>query len=90
MWMACRSSSTTNVEKEAVEKVTLSDVAAAIKKLEPIEQQVVMMRFGFIDGTPMTLEQCAKETGYSAEGCRRIQASAIRKLQADYKERGKF
>lgn len=90
MQVGDRISSTANVEKEAMEKVTLADVTVAIKKLKPIEQQVVMMRFGFIDGIPMTLEQCAKETGYSTEGCRQIQASAIRKLQADYKERGKL
>jgi len=78
-----------SVEDEAVKKITLLDVADAIKKLKPIEQIVIMMRFGFIDGKPITLEQCAKETGYSSEGCRHIQESAIRKLQADYKDKKK-
>ena len=50
------------------------------------EQQVIMMRFGFVGGSPMTLEQCAEETGYSIEGCRQVQETAIRKLQADYRE----
>lgn len=78
--------SNVNVEDEAVRKITLMDIAEAVKKLKPIEQQVVMMRFGFMGGSPMTLEQCAKETGYSAEGCRQVQETAIRKLQADYRK----
>lgn len=73
-----------SVEDEAVEKITLNDVAAAIRKLKPIEQKVIMMRFGFIGGRPMTLEECARETGYSLEGCRHIQQAAVRKLQEDY------
>ncbi len=82
-------SSTSRMEDEAVEKITLKDVTKAIKKLKPIEQKVILMRFGFIDGEPMTLEQCAREIGYSIEGCRQIQESAIQKLQADYKDRKK-
>lgn len=78
--------SNVNVEDEAVRKITLMDVAEAVKKLKPIEQQVIMMRFGFVGGSPMTLEQCAKETGYSVEGCRQVQETAIRKLQANYRE----
>ncbi len=73
-----------NAEDEAVEKITLKDVAKAMKKLKPVEQKVIMMRFGFMNGEPMTLEQCARETGYSIEGCRHIQETAIQKLQADY------
>ncbi len=78
--------SNVNVEDEAVRKITLMDIAEAVKKLKPIEQQIIMMRFGFVDGSPMTLEQCAEETGYSIEGCRQVQETAIRKLQADYRE----
>ena len=78
--------SNVNVEDEAVRKITLMDIAEAVKKLKPIEQQVIMMRFGFVGGSPMTLEQCAEETGYSIEGCRQVQETAIRKLQADYRE----
>ena len=73
-----------SIEDEAVNNVTLLDVAEAIRKLEPLEQKIIMMRFGFIDGKPMTFEQCAKETGYSAESCRRFSEAAIKKLQADY------
>lgn len=76
--------SSVSVEDNALTKITLMDIAESIKKLRPIEQQVIMMRFGFINGTPMTLEECAKETGYTAEGCRYVQETAIRKLQADY------
>lgn len=78
--------SNVNVEDEAVRKITLMDVAEAVKKLKPIEQQVIMMRFGFVGGSPMTLEQCSEKTGYSVEGCRQVQETAIRKLQADYKK----
>lgn len=76
--------SNVSVEDNALTKMTLMDIAESIKKLRPVEQQVIMMRFGFINGTPMTLEECAKETGYTAEGCRYVQETAIRKLQADY------
>lgn len=81
--------SNASVEDRVLTKVTLMDVAESIKKLRPIEQQVIMMRFGFVGGTPMTLEECAKETGYTAEGCRQVQETAIRKLQADYLEKQK-
>lgn len=76
-----------SVEDEVVKKITLMDVMDAIKKLKPIEQQIIRMRFGFIDGKPMTLEQCAEATGYTASGCRNIQESAIQKLQADYRDK---
>lgn len=82
-------SSGASVEDEAVSRATLIDVAAAIRKLKPIEQQVVMMRFGFVGGKPMTLEQCAEATGYTAEGCRKIQKAAISKLKADFREKKK-
>ncbi len=78
-----------NIEDEAVRKITLMDVAEAIKKLGSIEQKIIMMRFGFIDGETMTFEQCAKATGYSPESCRRINKGAIKKLQADYMEKKK-
>jgi len=73
-----------SIEDKAVENLTLLDVAKAIKKLKPIEQKIIMMRFGFIDGKPMTFAQCAKETGHSEENCRWISEEAIKKLQADY------
>ncbi len=73
-----------DVEEEAVKRVSLSDIMSAVKKLEPFEQRVIMLRFGFVGGEPMSLRQCAKELGCSDETVRRTANAAIQKLQHDY------
>lgn len=73
-----------NVEDEVVKRLTLKQVTAAIRKLKPFEQKVIALRFGFVGGEPLTLQQCAKKLDCSDERIRRALTSAIRKLQDDY------
>lgn len=73
-----------DVEDEAVRRVTLAEIMAAIKKLKPNEQKVIMLKFGFVGGEPMSMEQCSKKLGCSEETARRNLKAAIRKLQAVY------
>lgn len=76
--------SAVSVEEEVVRRITLRQVTAAIRKLKPFEQKVIALRFGFVGGEPLTLQQCAKKLDCSDESIRRALASAIRKLQDDY------
>lgn len=52
-----------------------------IEKLQPREQAVVKMRFGFNDGKSHTLEEVGAAYGVTRERVRQIQDKALRKLR---------
>ena len=63
----------------------ISDLQETLKKaiytLKPREILVVLMRYGFLAGKPMTLEDTGKEFGLTRERIRQIEAKALRKLR---------
>jgi RNA polymerase sigma factor (sigma-70 family) len=59
----------------------LNQVAAALAELEPIEQEVVRIRFAFGDEERDTLANLGKRFNVSAEAMRRIEMSALAKLR---------
>lgn len=53
----------------------------AMDELKPREKTVLMKRFGFDDGNPMTLEQIGEEFGVTRERIRQIEAKALKNLR---------
>ncbi len=49
-------------------------------QLTPREQRVLQLRFGLIDGHPLTLEEVGKKFGVARERIRQIEAKALQKL----------
>ena len=52
-----------------------------LKTLTPREEQVLKLRFGFVDGKARTLEEVGKEFEVTRERIRQIEAKALRKLR---------
>ena len=51
------------------------------------EKEILMYRFGFVDGTCWTLENIAKKYGLTRERIRQVETKAIRRLRRDSKIR---
>jgi RNA polymerase sigma factor (sigma-70 family) len=53
-----------------------------LKQLSVSEKKVVEMRFGLVDGDPMTLDSIGKDFGITRERVRQIETQALNKLRA--------
>ena len=70
------------------ERVTGATVRAILQAaLTEREQRVIERRFGFGGDEPQTLEQVGREFGVTRERIRQIQAKALRKIQANGRDR---
>ena len=56
-------------------------MASVLRKLNPREESIIRMRFGFEDGTPRTLEEVGQVFSVTRERIRQIEAKALRKLR---------
>ncbi|MDP6619970.1 MAG: sigma-70 family RNA polymerase sigma factor, partial [Nitrospinota bacterium] len=70
-----------SIEEGLVRRSLSREVAALLKELNPREQEILRMRFGF-EGDPMTLEEIGKKIGLSRERIRQIETKAKRRLRA--------
>ncbi len=57
------------------------NVASMLKYLNPREERIIRMRFGFEDGNPRTLEEVGEAFDVTRERIRQIEAKALRKLR---------
>ena len=57
------------------------NVACLLKHLNPREERIIRMRFGFEDGNPRTLEEVGQTFAVTRERIRQIEAKALRKLR---------
>jgi RNA polymerase primary sigma factor len=57
------------------------NVASLLKHLNPREERIIRMRFGFEDGNPRTLEEVGQTFAVTRERIRQIEAKALRKLR---------
>ena len=72
------------------EELTMKDnvrnvILKIIKELEPREQRILMMRFGFYDGNAMTLEEIGKKVKVTRERIRQLEKKALRKIKIKLK-----
>jgi RNA polymerase primary sigma factor len=68
---------------DAVEDSMLrEEIGQAVEtELEPLEQDVVMLRYGLGNGHPLSLREVAEMVGVSAETVRKVERVALRKLR---------
>jgi RNA polymerase primary sigma factor len=67
---------------EAVISLSLKEkLASMLKKLNPREERIMCMRFGFEDGNPHTLEEVGRVFAVTRERVRQIEAKTLRKLR---------
>jgi RNA polymerase primary sigma factor len=57
------------------------NVASMLRHLNPREERIIRMRFGFEDGNPHTLEEVGQTFAVTRERIRQIEAKALRKLR---------
>ena len=57
------------------------NVAFMLQHLNPREERIIRMRFGFEDGNPRTLEEVGQTFDVTRERIRQIEAKALRKLR---------
>ncbi len=58
------------------------DIQSALDQLNPMERNILYMRYGLDDGIPRTLEDIGDEYGITRERIRQIEAKALRKLRS--------
>lgn len=68
-------------EKIVIRAEMESQVRAVLNTLTSKENQVIQLRYGFVNGTPRTLEQIGAAMHVSRERVRQIEAMALRKLR---------
>lgn len=61
--------------------IIYDDIRDVLSTLKPREERILLLRFGFIDGSAWTLEQIGSEFGVNRERIRQIEAKALRKLR---------
>jgi RNA polymerase primary sigma factor len=68
---------------DAVEDAMLrEEMGRAVEAaLEPLEQEVVLLRYGLGTGHPLSLREVAEMVGVSAETVRKVERIALRKLR---------
>jgi RNA polymerase primary sigma factor len=59
-----------------------------INELEEKERGVILMRYGFLDGTPHTLEEVGEKYGVTRERIRQIEVKALKKLKIKMRKNG--
>lgn len=78
-------SSEENLSEEVFRQVEAERAMALVRtRLEPREQQVILLRFGLNGTTPMTQREIASRLNISRSYVSRIEKSAIEKLRAGF------
>ena len=72
--------SNSGFSKEAFTKLK-KNVRDVLENLQPLEQKMLVMRFGLDDGVVHSLEEIEKELDVSKEEIRRIEAKVLRMLR---------
>lgn len=73
-------------EAESVEKVAMraelrNEIGQVLRDLKAREREIIILRFGLVDGHPRTLEEVGEIFGVTRERIRQIEAKALRKMR---------
>lgn len=74
------------VEDETIDLSLKQTVLEALNELTDREKNVIILRFGFDDGIPKTLEEVGKDFHVTRERIRQIESKALRKLKKRSKQ----
>jgi RNA polymerase sigma factor (sigma-70 family) len=74
-------------EQEVADRLTSTEVREALRSLSDRERQVLVLRFGLVDGRERTLAEVSKELGVTRERVRQIEGKALRKLRQPARRR---
>jgi RNA polymerase primary sigma factor len=69
-------------EEDAQRQYLKHDIRTVINELADRERDVLIFRFGLDNGTPMTVNQTAKQLGISSDRVRLVEARALNKLRS--------
>jgi RNA polymerase primary sigma factor len=69
-------------EEEVERRIVLDRVLEAVDDLEPLERDVVRIRFGLDGGTPASLQTTASRLGVGVRRARQAEARALQRLAA--------
>jgi RNA polymerase primary sigma factor len=67
-------------EEDLTAELVLLEVREAVNQLDPLERQVLIMRFGLDGAASASLEATARELGVGVRRVRRIEATALERL----------
>ena len=68
-------------EAAATDSLISAAILNALSILPPREKRVLILRYGLLNGTPMTLEEVGQVFGVTRERIRQIEAKALRKIR---------
>jgi RNA polymerase nonessential primary-like sigma factor len=68
-------------EDFATQRSLRSDLQSLMESLTPQQQEVLSLRFGLRDGTPLSLEKVGRQLNISRERVRQLQKQAVGKLR---------
>lgn len=72
--------STDNFEEDVDRSLGMDQLYRAIAELEPLEQQVIRMRFGLDGNEPASLEATARSLGIGPRRARQLESAALARL----------
>lgn len=70
-----------NPEETTVGALLREDLQELLRQLPPRELRVLQMRYGLIDGEPMTLNEVGRRMGITRERVRQLEAQALHRLR---------
>ncbi len=72
---------TPNPEDTTIQTLLGSDLKDILEQLPARELRVLQMRYGLLDGDPLTLNEVGRRLGISRERARQIESQALRRLR---------
>jgi len=70
-----------NPEEAAFEDMMHEDLQTLLDSLPPRELRILQLRYGLLDGQPLTLNDVGKKMGITRERARQLEAQALRRLR---------
>jgi RNA polymerase primary sigma factor len=73
--------STLAPEDSAMQSMMQADLQERLDALPPRELRILQLRYGLVDGQPMTLNEVGRKMGITRERARQLEAQALRRLR---------
>jgi RNA polymerase primary sigma factor len=70
-----------NPEETAFHSLMSSDLQELLDQLPPRELRILQLRYGLVDGEPLTLNEVGRRMGITRERARQIEAQALQRLR---------